>query len=63
MRLPLRDVERGVELSLRLAEWLDDQRRQLQKKLQRVSEELQKAADEARLIPQQIDTVRRAEEV
>lgn len=63
MLLPLRDVERRVELSLRLAEWLDDQRRQLQKKLQRVSEELQKAADEARLIPQQIDTVRRAEEV
>ncbi|MFN3422167.1 MAG: hypothetical protein ACK40X_10650, partial [Armatimonadota bacterium] len=61
-RLPLKEVERKVELSLRIAEWLDDQRRQLQKKLQRVSDELQKAVNEVGRIAQQTEIVRRAEE-
>ncbi|MFN4180044.1 MAG: hypothetical protein ACK4I8_07000, partial [Armatimonadota bacterium] len=61
-RLPLKDVERKVELSLRLAEWLDDQRRQLQKKLQRVSDELQKTVNEAGRVAQQTEIVRRTEE-
>lgn len=60
--LPLRELERRVEVSLRLAEWLDDQRRQLNRDLQRLSDELQKAAGEAERIRKLAETIARAEE-
>ncbi|MCX7643079.1 MAG: hypothetical protein N2116_04655, partial [Armatimonadetes bacterium] len=62
-RLPIKEIERKVELSLRIAEWLEDQRRQLQKGLQKFADELKKSADEAARVSQAAESIKRQEEL
>ncbi|MCX7969537.1 MAG: hypothetical protein N3B10_13770 [Armatimonadetes bacterium] len=61
--LPTKDVEQRVELSLRIAEWLEDQRRQLQRRLQKVADELKKSADETTRIAQMAENFKQLEEM
>lgn len=62
-RLPAKEVERKIELSLRIAEMLEDQRRQLQKKLQRLSDDLGKFAEEARRVAQEAERIKQLDEM
>lgn len=61
--LPTKELERKVELSLRIAEWLEDQRRQLQKWLRKVSDELKRIADEVSRVAQTAESIKQLEEM
>jgi len=62
VQLPMRELERKVELSLRLAEWLDDQRRQLLKETQRLASDLQRAAADFERIESRTERLRTMDE-
>jgi hypothetical protein len=62
VKLPTSELERKVELGIRLAECLDDQRRQLHKKAQKLASDLQRAEDETERLAEQ-ERVRASEEL
>jgi len=62
VKLPTSELERKVELGIRLAEWLDDQRRQLHKEAQKLASDLQRAEDETERLAEQ-ERVRASEEL
>jgi hypothetical protein len=63
VKLPTSELERKVELGIRLAEWLDDQRRQLHKEAQKLASDLQRAEDETERLAEQMERVRASEEL
>jgi hypothetical protein len=62
VKLPTSELERKVELGIRLAEWLDDQRRRLHKEAQKLASDLQRAEDETERLAEQ-ERVRASEEL
>jgi hypothetical protein len=62
VKLPTSELERKVELGIRLAEWLDDQRRQLHKEAQKLASDFQRAKDETERLAEQ-ERVRASEEL
>jgi hypothetical protein len=63
VKLPTSELERKVELGIRLAEWLDDQRRRLHKEAQKLASDLQRAEDETERLSEQMERVRASEEL
>jgi DNA repair exonuclease SbcCD ATPase subunit len=63
VKLPTSELERKVELGIRLAEWLDDQRRRLHKEAQKLASDLQRAEDETECLAEQMERVRASEEL
>jgi predicted RNA-binding protein with PIN domain len=63
VKLPTSDLEHKVELVIRLAEWLDDQRRRLHKDAQKLASDLQRAEDETERLAEQMERVRVSEEL
>lgn len=63
VKLPTSELERRVELGIRLAEWLDDQRRRLHKDAQKLASDLQRAEDETERLAEQMERVRASEEL
>jgi hypothetical protein len=63
VKLPTSELERKVELGIRLAEWLDDQRRRLHKEAQKLASDLQRAEDETECLAKQMERVRASEEL
>jgi chromosome segregation ATPase len=63
VKLPTSELERKVELGIRLAEWLDDQRRRLHKDAQKLASDLQRAEDETERLAEQMERVRASEEL
>jgi hypothetical protein len=61
VKLPTSELERKVELGIRLAEWLDDQRRRLHKDAQKLASDLQRAEDETERLAEQMERVRASE--
>jgi hypothetical protein len=63
VKLPTSELECKVELGIRLAEWLDDQRRRLHKDAQKLASDLQRAEDETERLAEQMERVRASEEL
>jgi hypothetical protein len=63
VKLPTSELERKMELGIRLAEWLDDQRRRLHKEAQKLASDLQRAEDETERLAKQMERVRASEEL
>jgi len=53
--LPVRELERRIEMALAIAQYLDDMRRQLLKSAQRLADELKRQTDEFKRITQQAE--------